>query len=70
MRRAVGQLALCRLDRTGELPALRDTNHPVVAGDPDLINKIADEKVCTEVPALVAYLEEHAHPALTMDPMM
>ncbi len=40
------------------------------AGDPDLINKIADEKVCTEVPALVAYLEEHAHPALTMDPMM
>lgn len=40
------------------------------AGDPDLINKIADEKICTEVPALLAFLEEKGHPALTMEPMM
>lgn len=40
------------------------------AGDPDLIDKIADEKICTEVPDLVAFLESKGHPALTMDPMM
>ncbi|MBI4788665.1 MAG: CO dehydrogenase/CO-methylating acetyl-CoA synthase complex subunit beta [Chloroflexi bacterium] len=40
------------------------------AGDPDLLDKIADETICTEVPDLVAYLESTAHPALTMDPMM
>jgi acetyl-CoA synthase len=40
------------------------------AGDPDLVDKIADETVCTEVPDLVAFLESKGHPALTMDPMM
>ncbi|MBI5653258.1 MAG: CO dehydrogenase/CO-methylating acetyl-CoA synthase complex subunit beta [Chloroflexi bacterium] len=40
------------------------------AGDPELLDKIADEKVCTEVPDLVAFLEAKSHPALTMDPMM
>lgn len=39
-------------------------------GDPDLIDKIADETICTEVPQLVQFLEEKAHPALTMDPLM
>jgi len=38
-------------------------------GDPDLINKIADETICTEVDDLVAFLEKVGHPALTMDPM-
>jgi len=38
-------------------------------GDPDLINKIADERVATTVEELLAYLEEHNHPALVMDPM-
>lgn len=40
------------------------------AGDPGLIDKIADETICTEVPALLAFLEEKHHPALVMDPMM
>ncbi|MBI3914069.1 MAG: CO dehydrogenase/CO-methylating acetyl-CoA synthase complex subunit beta, partial [Chloroflexi bacterium] len=40
------------------------------AGDPDLLDKIADETICTEVPALVAFLEEKHHPALAMEPMM
>lgn len=40
------------------------------AGDPDLIDKIADETICTEVPDVVAFLESKGHPALTMDPMM
>jgi len=38
-------------------------------GDPDLIDKIADERVCTDVDGLLPFLEEKGHPALTMDPM-
>jgi acetyl-CoA synthase len=38
-------------------------------GDPDLINKIADETVCSEVDDLLVHLEEVGHPALTMDMM-
>lgn len=36
-------------------------------GDPDLIDKIADERVAVSVDELLAYLEEKEHPALTMD---
>ena len=38
-------------------------------GDPDLLNKIADERNVNTAEQLVAWLEEHNHPALTMDPM-
>jgi acetyl-CoA synthase len=38
-------------------------------GDPDLINKIADERNVTSVDELLAWLEEHNHPALVMDAM-
>jgi len=38
-------------------------------GDPDLIDKIADERNVTSVDQLLAWLEEHNHPALVMDPM-
>ena len=37
--------------------------------DPDLINKIADERNATTVDDLLAWLEEHNHPSLIMDPM-
>ncbi len=39
-------------------------------GEPDLLDKIADERVATTVDELVAFLEEKGHPALTMDPLM
>jgi acetyl-CoA synthase len=39
-------------------------------GDTGLIDKIADETICTEVPALVEYLTSKEHPALSMDPLM
>ncbi len=39
-------------------------------GYPDLLDKIADERVATTPEELVAFLEEAGHPALTMDPMM
>jgi acetyl-CoA synthase len=38
-------------------------------GDPDLIERIADERNATTVEDLAAWLEEHNHPALAMDPM-
>ena len=38
-------------------------------GDPDLIEKIADERHVTTVDELLTWLTEHEHPALTMDPM-
>jgi acetyl-CoA synthase len=40
------------------------------AGDPDLIDKIADERVATTEEEVLAYLEESGHPALALDPLM
>jgi acetyl-CoA synthase len=36
-------------------------------GDPDLINKIADERNATTVDELLVWMEEHGHPALAME---
>jgi len=38
-------------------------------GDPDLIDKIADERSATTVEELLPYLEEKGHPALTLPPL-
>jgi acetyl-CoA synthase len=38
-------------------------------GDPDLIDKIADETICTDVEGLLAHMTEKSHPTLEMDPM-
>jgi acetyl-CoA synthase len=38
-------------------------------GDPDLLDKIADDRNVTTVDELLAWMEEHNHPALTMDPI-
>jgi acetyl-CoA synthase len=38
-------------------------------GDPDLVDKIADERVATTVEEVLAYIEEKGHPALTMPPL-
>jgi CO dehydrogenase/acetyl-CoA synthase beta subunit len=38
-------------------------------GDPDLIDKIPDERNATTVEEVLAWLEEHNHPALVMDPI-
>ena len=39
-------------------------------GDPDLINKIADETVATATEELLPYLEKVGHPALNMEAVM
>ena len=38
-------------------------------GEPDLIEKIADERSVTTVEELLVWLEEHNHPVLAMEPM-
>jgi len=38
-------------------------------GDPDLLDKIADERNVTTVDDLLAWLEAHNHPAMAMEPM-
>jgi acetyl-CoA synthase len=38
-------------------------------GDPDLIARIADERTVGTVDELMAWMEEHNHPALVMDPI-
>ncbi len=38
-------------------------------GDPDLLDKIADERNATTVEDLLAWLEAHEHPAMMMEPM-
>jgi CO dehydrogenase/acetyl-CoA synthase beta subunit len=38
-------------------------------GDPDLIERIADERSVSTVDELLAWLEEHNHPAMMMEPM-
>ncbi len=38
-------------------------------GVPDLLDRIADETVCTEVDGLLEFLAEKEHPAMTMDVM-
>jgi len=38
-------------------------------GDPDLISKIADDSNASTVDELLAWMEEHNHPALVLDPM-
>jgi acetyl-CoA synthase len=42
----------------------------IYAGDPDLVDKIADERVATTEEEVLAFLEEKGHPALAMDPLM
>ena len=39
-------------------------------GDPDLIDKICDERIATDVEGLVAYVTEKGHPALTMESLL
>jgi len=40
------------------------------AGDPDLIEKIADERIATTEEEVLAWMEKVGHPALTMEPLM
>jgi acetyl-CoA synthase len=39
-------------------------------GDPDLVDKICDERIATDVEDLVKHLQEKGHPALSLPPIL
>jgi len=63
-KRIVWMSSVLKQTMAAELQAVSERE-----GDPDLISKIADETICTDVDGLLAHLEATGHPALMMDPM-
>ncbi len=63
-KRVVWMSSFLKESMAGELQEVA-----VREGDPDLISKIADERMATSVEELLAFLEEKEHPALTMPPI-
>jgi acetyl-CoA synthase len=64
MKRIVWMSSFLKETMAEELQAAAERD-----GDPQLIEKIADERSVTSVEQLLAWMEEKSHPALTMDPM-
>ena len=63
-KRVVWMSSILKETMADELQAVAERE-----GDPDLIARIADERQVTTVEELLAWLEEHNHPALVMDPI-
>jgi acetyl-CoA synthase len=63
-KRVVWMSSVLKQSMADELAAVA-----VREGDPDLLEKIADERSASTVDELLAFMEEHGHPALVMDPM-
>jgi CO dehydrogenase/acetyl-CoA synthase beta subunit len=63
-KRVIWMSSVLKESMTDELKAVA-----IREGDPDLIDKIADERNVTTVDELLVWLETHGHPTLSMDPM-
>jgi acetyl-CoA synthase len=63
-KRVVWMSSVLKQTMAAELQAVAERE-----GDPDLLAKIADETICTDVDGLLAHLESTGHPALLMDPI-
>jgi acetyl-CoA synthase len=63
-KRVVWMSSFLKESMADELKAVADRE-----GDPDLIDRIADERNTSTVDDLLAWLEEHNHPSLLMDPI-
>ena len=63
-KRVVWMSSFLKESMSGELHEVAERE-----GDPDFIEKIADERIATSVEELLAYLEEKGHPALSMPPI-
>ncbi len=61
-RRVVWMSSFLKETMAEELKAVAERE-----GAPDLIDRIADEKICTDVDGLLAYLAEKEHPAMEME---
>ncbi|MBI4216301.1 MAG: CO dehydrogenase/CO-methylating acetyl-CoA synthase complex subunit beta [Chloroflexi bacterium] len=65
LRRVVWMSSNLKEELTEDLKAVCER-----LGEPDLLDKIADEKVATTVEELMPFLETKGHPALTMPPLL
>ncbi len=63
-KRVVWMSSILKETMADELKAVAERE-----GDPDLIERIADERYVTTVEELLAWLEAHEHPAMLMAPM-
>jgi acetyl-CoA synthase len=63
-KRIVWMSSFLKESMTDELRAVAERE-----GDPDLIERIADERSVSTVDDLLAWMEEHNHPALMLDPI-
>lgn len=63
-KRVVWMSSVLKQSMADELAAVANRE-----GDPDLINKIADERNASTVDELLAWMEAQGHPALVLDPM-
>jgi acetyl-CoA synthase len=63
-QRVVWMSSVLKQTMAAELQAVSERE-----GDPDLLSKIADETICTDVDGLLAHLETVGHPSLMMEPM-
>jgi acetyl-CoA synthase len=63
-KRVVWMSSVLKLSMAEEFEAVAERE-----GDPELIDRIADERNVGTVDELLAWLEEHNHPSLVMDPM-
>ena len=64
IKRVVWMSSVLKQSMKDELQAVCDRE-----GDPDLLNRIADEREVNTVEQLLTWIEEHQHPAMVMDPM-
>jgi acetyl-CoA synthase len=64
-KRVVWMSSVLKETMADELKAVADRE-----GDPDMIEKIADERNATTVEELLAWLEAHNHPAMALEPMI
>jgi acetyl-CoA synthase len=63
-RRVVWMSSILKDTMSAELKTVAERE-----GDVELIDRIADERSVTSVEELLPWMEEHEHPALTMDPI-
>jgi acetyl-CoA synthase len=63
-KRVVWMSSILKETMADELQAVAERE-----GDPDLLGRVADERQVTEVDQLLAWMEEHNHPALAMAPI-
>jgi len=65
LKRVVWMSSILKEQMADQLNAIAESE-----GEPDLLDKIADETICTDVEGVVKYITEKNHPAPSLPPLM